>query len=361
MIDIRGTVAMTRAKSFDKPLVIYGSGNTGRAVAKHLERQGRNVVAFVDQKGGGGQSCLQRPLLSLLECTQSLQTSGLDVLVAIHNRDVEMPPLIRDLSTRGFSDVLTMIDYINAFPDDGTSRYWLSPRSTYLDDEADVYGMFALMEDEQSKYWVDRILRFRITGDYSALPYPDRKNQYVSPDLPRWTNPLRFIDCGAFTGDTIELLLAVGYEVERILAFEPDPENFAQLAETFTDRDRIFIPCGVASSNCSVQFTTGAGEGSHRVEAGGVSVQMVRIDDVAAGFGPNLIKMDIEGGELDAMKGARSTISRFKPGLALSLYHRPEDLWRIPLLIHDWNLGYRFFVRGHGNSSFESVLYAMVC
>src|SRR5262249_32922394 len=145
-------------------------------------------------------------------------------------------------------------------------------------------------------------------------------------------------------------LLARGYDVEEILAFEPDPENYEHLVKKFTDRVRIFIPCGVSSSNCSVQFVTGSGEGSHQVQTGGISVQMVRIDDVAPGFGPNLIKMDVEGGELNALEGARSTISRFKPGLALSLYHRPDDLWRIPLLIHGWDLGYRFFVRGHGNS-----------
>jgi len=360
MIDIREAVARARASRFDRPLVIYGAGNTGKAVAKHLESRGRKIVAFVDQQADSRQSCLGKPLFSLRECVRTVQVADMDLLVAIHNRDVEMPSLIRDLSACGFSDVLTVIDYVNAFPDDGARRFWLSPRSTYLDHEAEIVEFFELLEDDESKHWADRIVRFRITGDYSCLPSPDGENQYVPLGLSRWANPLRFIDCGAFTGDTIELLLARGYAVEKLLAFEPDSENFEQLAKKFTDRDRIFIPCGVSSSNRPVQFATGAGEGSHQVEAGGVSVQMVRIDDVAPGFEPNLIKMDVEGGELDALEGARSTISRFTPGLALSLYHRPEDLWRIPLRIHGWNLGYKFYVRGHGNSSFESVLYARV-
>src|SRR5262249_24497090 len=204
------------------------------------------IAAFIDQKAGSSQTCLGRPLFSLPECIRVIRVSGMDLLVAVHNRNADMPPLIHHVASCGFSDVLTMIDYANAFRDDEASRYWLSPRSIYLEHEAEIHEFFDLLGDEESRHWVDRILRFRIEGDYSCLPSPDVMNQYVPPDLQPWANPLRLIDCGAFTGDTIELLLARGYDVEEILAFEPDPENYEHLVKKFTDRVRIFIPCGVS-------------------------------------------------------------------------------------------------------------------
>jgi FkbM family methyltransferase len=359
MLNIQDIINKSTSKEFNNPLVIYGAGNTGKAIAEYLSHQGRCIVAFIDQNASDGQSYLDKPILSLAQFQKSFNPSSFDLLAAMHNRDVEMPPLFNQLSSCGFSSILTMVDYANAFPDDKTFRYWLSPRSQLLDCQDEIHRLYSILADDQSKHWVDRILKFRLTGDYSLLPTPDTANQYVPQDLPRWSNPLRFMDCGAYNGDTIELLLDRGYDIDSILAFEPDPENFEQLAVKFPEIDHVFLPCGVSSRNCLVNFSTGSGEASHQVTEGGVSVQMVRIDDVMPLFAPKLIKMDVEGGEMDALHGAHSTITKYKPGLAISLYHKPEDFWILPLLLESWNLGYKFYIRSHYNSSFDSVLYAI--
>jgi len=72
-----------------------------------------------------------------------------------------------------------------------------------------------------------------------------------------------------------------------------------------------------------------------------------------------MIKMDIEGAELEAIKGARNTISNSRPGLAISAYHTPDDLWRLGLEINDIVEDYDFFLRCHAYSSFDTVLYAL--
>ncbi len=359
MINIQDIFNKSRFEEFSNPLVIYGAGNTGKAIAEYLTHQGRRIVAFVDQSASDGQSYLDKPILTLDQFLINFNPCNFDLLVAVHNRDVVMSPLIKHLSSYGFSSVLTMVDYANAFSDDKNFRYWLSPRSIILEGQHEIQKLYGILADNESEHWLDSILNFRMTGDYSLLPIPDTANQYVPQDLPRCSNPLRFLDCGAYNGDTIELLLARGYDIEAILAFEPDPENFEQLTVKFPDIDHVFLPCGVSSRNCLVNFDAGSGEGSHQVKEGGVSVQMVRIDDVMPRFAPNLIKMDVEGGEIDALHGAKSTITTYKPRLALSLYHRPDDIWNIPLLLESWNIGYKFYIRGHFNSSFDSVLYAI--
>jgi hypothetical protein len=69
--------------------------------------------------------------------------------------------------------------------------------------------------------------------------------------------------------------------------------------------------------------------------------------------------MNIEGAEIDALNGARKTIETWMPKLAISVYHRPSDLWQIPQLIHDFSKDYDFFLRQHDGGVIETVLYAI--
>ncbi len=95
-------------------------------------------------------------------------------------------------------------------------------------------------------------------------------------------------------------------------------------------------------------------------ESGKTIIQCVSLDEAVSTFRPNLIKMDIEGAEYDALLGARNLIRTNTPGLAISLYHKPEHLWQLPLLIEELAPGkYRFFMRLHAFNDFELVLYAI--
>ena len=70
--------------------------------------------------------------------------------------------------------------------------------------------------------------------------------------------------------------------------------------------------------------------------------------------------MDIEGAELDALKGGEKVIKRDLPHLAISIYHKPSDLWEIGLYlfsIHGNN--YKYHIRNYGHQTFDTVLYAI--
>jgi hypothetical protein len=74
----------------------------------------------------------------------------------------------------------------------------------------------------------------------------------------------------------------------------------------------------------------------------------------------NYIKMDIEGAEMDALRGSLEVLKRNKPSLAISAYHKPEDLWEIGLWLDGLDLGYKFALRQYGHQCFDTVLYAFV-
>lgn len=73
----------------------------------------------------------------------------------------------------------------------------------------------------------------------------------------------------------------------------------------------------------------------------------------------DFIKMDVEGSELDALKGAQQTIRKFKPKMAICIYHKPDDYIDIPKFIDELNLGYSFFIDHHTIYLNETVLFAV--
>jgi len=69
--------------------------------------------------------------------------------------------------------------------------------------------------------------------------------------------------------------------------------------------------------------------------------------------------MDIEGAEFDALRGARKVIERDRPLLAICVYHTQDDIWRIPLLIHEMVPGHHLFLRAYEGDGFQTVVYAI--
>jgi FkbM family methyltransferase len=187
--------------------------------------------------------------------------------------------------------------------------------------------------------------------------------QYFAPGVADWSHVKKFIDCGAYDGDTIERALK-HCDLQAVAAFEPDIENFRLLAGRFVQGDfgiasGLLWPCGVWHETMMLRFRAGEQTSSHVDESGDSVISCVTLDEAVMGFRPDYIKMDIEGAEPNALIGARETIKRHRPFLAICLYHTPPHLWEIPSLIESWNQRYSFQLRSHGFNGFDSILYAM--
>jgi hypothetical protein len=88
-------------------------------------------------------------------------------------------------------------------------------------------------------------------------------------------------------------------------------------------------------------------------------VQCCAIDHVLPTFAPTYITMDIEGSEIEALKGCEQTIRKHKPALAISVYHRISDLWNVPLYIESLGVGYKMYLRNYTGYPAETILYAV--
>jgi FkbM family methyltransferase len=346
------------------PVLIYGAGNVGKDVFKLLTGRGISVAGFLDRQARSGSNWngipIQTPDEATLSAAQRRQTH---VIIGVFNAYVEMPLLVLLLKNLGYGQVTDFLELHDQFAEELGDRYWLTARNYYCGKEEPAAAAHELWSDETSRDLYARVLRFRFFMDQAALPAPDQNRQYFPQDLPSWPSPLRFVDCGAFDGDTLRQIQASQIKTEAIAAFEPDQANFARLdryvrtnAATMPTQTHLF-PCGVGTTLAQVRFTSAEG-GSHVSATGDTIIQCVALDETLPVFRPNLIKMDIEGAEYDALLGAAQLIAQHHPGLAICLYHRPDHLWEIPLLVRRLTGGGgKYFLRGHGFSGFDLVLY----
>jgi len=198
---------------------------------------------------------------------------------------------------------------------------------------------------------------FELVGSFIVQQY--RYGTIVEPKL----GDIVF-DIGAYVGDTsLWFSKAVGPQ-GKVYAFEPEPSNFEKLKANI-ERNKVtnVIPLQLAlSENEGEMQITGGGGGSAITEtAGDTSVKVTTVDNIVeANKLPRVdfIKMDVEGHELKVLEGAHETIETFKPSLALSAYHRGDDLIKLPKFLLEINPNYRFYLRHCTSIWGDTVLYA---
>jgi FkbM family methyltransferase len=170
------------------------------------------------------------------------------------------------------------------------------------------------------------------------------------------------IDGGAFKGETSFWFLSKG--AGKVYAFEPDPYNFSILTENVKRNkasDKI-IPVQKALSNRIGTFSfcaTGRG-GSASREEGNITVEGVTIDSFVEKEGLeriDFIKLDVEGAELEVLEGAIETIKKFKPKMAISVYHKPEDIITIPNLLQKYYQMPEFYLSHNNYGLDETILF----
>ncbi|WP_278743022.1 FkbM family methyltransferase [Clostridium tyrobutyricum] len=189
------------------------------------------------------------------------------------------------------------------------------------------------------------------------------QKQYFPKDLFALNNNECFVDGGAYDGATIlDFINEVNNKYKFIYAFEPDHMNFTKLSNEFlymNDTKVKLYNAGLYSKTGSISFCSNGNSSSFISEKGEFNIQVVRGDDVIKKYKPTYIKLDIEGSEQEAICGMKNIIIENHPKLAISIYHKQNDLWDIPLLIHNIENSYKLYIRHYLNCLNETVCYAV--
>jgi FkbM family methyltransferase len=300
-----------------------------------------------------------------------------------------------NLEICGFRNLHDFVECLHLFPGIlpalcDRDILWMRKDREKMINHAKIWDVHRLLSDDKSKQLLANVVTFRQTLSPDTYILPDFQEEYFPSDIDLFSDVdrLRFVDAGAYIGDTVNSAMsafsAAGKEVEYILAFEPDLENVQKLVVevkkqqvNFKDSRFYINACGLWSEPTVLSFASNGNSSSSITQslqlapppsspshfqetlARATMVPVTTLDCSAIAASPNYIKMDIEGAEQQALLGAKDVIAKYHPILAICVYHKPADLWEIPLLIRRLFPGYKMYLRIHGHMGLSMVLYCV--
>ena len=355
------------ASPYSKTLVLFGAGGLGRRTLAGLRKQGMEPVAFMDNNASTwGQQIDGVPVLAPEAGARRYGNTAIFVVTiwGALGKD-RMTDRVSQLKKLGCERVVSFGPLYWKYPE-GLLPHYGADMPHKVHEQADaVREAFELWDDDASRREYVSQIRWRLFLDFEGLAGPVEHNIYFPRDLCALSSDEVFVDCGAFDGDTVQLFLhESGGAFRKIVAFEPDPENFLRLQENSrhilgADRHAISVCHAATGARSERVRMTAEGNMSSSVGEGDVEVDSVALDEVLGDPPPTYLKMDIEGAEADTLRGAARIIRDHAPVLAICCYHRQDHLWNIPLLIRSLNSDYRFFLRPHDLEMWDLVCYAI--
>ncbi len=219
----------------------------------------------------------------------------------------------------------------------------------------------------ESKYYYQEIYDYLVSNGFNkenVIVHADTGVQYFDYEYMAFTDEEVMVDGGCFDCETIEIFKSQVKKYKKIYAFEPDGTNYEKCKSVIDKlglEDVEMVNAGLWSETTTLSFSSGNGSSSRIIENDDNSekVEVCAIDDVCK-EPVTFIKMDIEGAELEALRGAKQTIINNKPKLAICLYHKNEDILDIQEYLMELVPEYRFGIRHYTDHSFETVLYAFI-
>lgn len=351
-----------------RSLVVYGAGNLGRRTIAGLRKLGIVPLACADGDVKLHDTYVDGIIvLAPEDAARRFGAVAVFVIAVWSAGDDRRVATIRGgLEELGCRKVLSFAPLFRQHPEVFLPHYRIDTRRNALAAADDIRQAFTLLADEASRReYLDQLV-WMLSDDFGELPQRWFHETYFPPEFIAPDSNEVFVDCGAFDGDTIKAFLKVrGGRFGRIVAVEPDPENYNKLktyVSSLSDgiRRRIDLEMlAVGAARTTLRFEAMGNVSSRFSATGACTVQCVPMREVIPDADPTYIKMDIEGAEVSALTGAAEMIRRNPPVLAVCVYHTQQDLWRIPLLIHSLYGDYRLYLRRYGDEFGDVVCYAV--
>lgn len=232
----------------------------------------------------------------------------------------------------------------------------------------DFEWLYKILKDCRSKRILVNILYYWLMSDPKKIEqiYDRTFIQYFDFDIVKCNEDEVFVDIGGYIGDTlVNYSKAFGNSCyKRIYCYEIVPVNIEHIeknVQLFNLDNVIIRKKGASNRNGTMYLSSNVLSSiSQLSESGTFAVPIVKIDDDIE-ENITFIKMDIEGGEEEALLGCIEKIKKNHPKLALSVYHNHKDIWRLPRIIYEADPSYNFYMRYYGSSVLptEYILYAV--
>lgn len=358
-IQLLKQISLGAGSKGSQPIVLFGSGTIGKLYLKHIKTINPSMeVVFCDNSPSKwGTSVEGSPVISFNE----LKTHYRDSYIIITSLDY-YDEISLQLKENHLNSVLdTGVHY--ALWDSGNILGLFENFVSLIQKNINQFQtVYSLLSDELSKQiFLDRINHCITASSKYLTPLKSEHPQYFDADIIKLSDEEIFIDGGAYIGDTVEeFMKQTNGKFNRIYAFEPEESKYKEFNQISKGHERIeLLPYGLWSKREVLRFNSQNNYASNIDESGNTEIPVISIDEVLNGDPVTFIKMDIEGAELEALKGASTTIRKYKPILAICIYHKPLDIVEIPMYIKELVPEYKIYIRHYGVNLYETVCYAV--
>ncbi len=347
---------------------VFGTGSFALEISKLLSQHGVLVKGFLCSDS--------RFIRTDHEYPSTLISEFLDIntpiVIGIFNHYDDVISIARDLEVKGVQEIYfpgqIIVNLRTPF-----SKYYLTCSKEDLPSCTEIEIVNSLLQDEISRSILKRFVMYQL-GDSDGLiqnsEVPQR--QYLGESLPTsakdgyFSGLNRVVDVGAYDGDTVRNFcdrLKVYDSAMEFICIEPDQKNFEKLKYGTANLSAkvLKLNAAVGDENGWIPFThTGSLSSSALNDKNDlINIPQFKLDDLLIDWSPTLIKMDIEGAELSALKGSINILKSGATNFAISVYHQPKDIVSIPLYIYSLNKSYRFFLRTYGQHNYDTILYCV--
>ena len=327
-------------KKSDKPILIYGMGNGADKIIAAFEAYGiEHCDVFASDGFVRGHQYRGKTVLSYSEAVAKYGCD-FDIVVSFGSKLPSVIELIYSLEKnhRVYS------------PDVPVCKGELFTQEFFLKHQEELFASRELLCDEKSKQIFDDIVRFKLTGRLCYLK-STATDEAEADALLNANQYKAYVDLGAYNGDTVKKYTALCPSLDTIYAFEPDTRNFKKLSLHCDTLNGIkCFPLNYAAYKCdtTLEFSSSGNRNSSASSDGSYQRKITLIEAKAPDNvcdSADFIKYDVEGLEYEALEGSKELINRFKPDLLVSMYHKSEDMYELPLLVNRLNPHYRLYLR----------------
>ena len=337
-------------KSTEFPVFIYGMGDGALKIMRVFEQYRIPLAGFFASDEFVRGHTFQGHLVHTLSQIEAL-IDDFVIVLAFAAGYQSLYDRINEIAKR----------HILIAPDVPVAGEGLFTYAYCLENAEKIQAVYDMLADEKSRQTYADVLNFKISGKIDYLNNcTSPKEELYGKIIPLGENEI-FADLGAYNGDTAaEFIEACNNNFRHLYAFEPNPKNFRKLTKNLPDSDKITLfNAAVGRENGVIKISANEGRMSRESGSGKTVEIPVLAVDKAVHENVTVLKLDVEGGEREALLGARRHIENCAKILCY-LYHRNEDMFELPLLIKSINPELKFYVRHQLYiPAWETNLYAV--
>jgi len=349
-------------KKIDKPVILYGAGNLGKMAKDFFDYLDIPFLYVVDKNAKQYKANKYWQNTEIVCPGDVKEIDKKNCLLVVCIVTIPLMELQDELKNNGWEDIAFFYDvseaYHNWYP---LSNGWFLGKFNKKEKEFIEKLYSSLADDISRAYYLQflawRKLRIELLFDNLEI---NKDNRFFIPEI---TGALQedeiFIDCGAHRGVVAEKFLrTVNNKYKAIYAIEPDYANFEILETQLRDIPKTTtIKCALSDKNGEEKFYQGFDFASKLSKLGKDNVKISTLDSL--NIPATFIKMHLEGGELDALRGAVNTMQKYRPIITVTIYHNSDGVWKIPLFLVNNTKNYKYYMRLHSWGGTGAVLYAI--